>query len=74
MEADILYGAVFDNEKTITYQPDLIRTQNNILTEFCPDDADLQSIMGVYNVSNKESYIYHDIREERLVGIVDVNG
>lgn len=32
VEADILYGAVFDNEKTITYQPDLIRTQNNILT------------------------------------------
>lgn len=70
VEADILYGAVFDNEKTITFQPNIIRTLNNVFGEFCPNDADLQSIIGVYDVSNQESYIYHDIKEESLICVV----
>lgn len=67
VEANILYGAVFDNEKTIAFQPELVKTLDNILTEFCPNDADLRHIIGVYHVSSKESCLYHDIREERLL-------
>ncbi len=74
VEANILYGAVFDNEKTITFQPDLLRTLDNILTEFCPNDADLQGVIGVYDVSDKGSFLYHDIGEERLVCTVAVGG
>lgn len=67
VEANILYGAVFDNEKTITFRPDAIRALDNILTEICPDDGNLENIIGIYDVRNRDSYIYHDIREERLI-------
>lgn len=70
VEANILYGAVFDNEKTKVFQPDLIQAFENILTEFCPEDADLKDIIGIYNVEKRESYVYHDIREERLLCVV----
>lgn len=67
VEADILYGAVFDNEKTVAFRPERIQTLPNCLSEICPEDADLKEIIGIYDVREKESYIYHDIREERLV-------
>ena len=33
VEADILYGAIFNNEKTVHYAPDMLKESTNILKE-----------------------------------------
>ena len=67
MEAGILYGAVFDNEKTVAFQPELLQNMENKLTDFYPQGEDLKDIIGVYSVKDDGCVIYHDMKEERLV-------
>lgn len=70
VEADILYGAVFDSERTRVYRPEKIRARKNILAEIYPEGAALADIIGVYDVSEMESYVYHDMKEERLLCVL----
>ena len=67
VEADILYGAVFDNEKTLIFRPELIQEMENNLTDFYPQGEDLKNIIGIYPVKDVGCMLYHDMKEERLV-------
>ncbi|MDD7350076.1 MAG: PEP/pyruvate-binding domain-containing protein [Clostridiales bacterium] len=67
VEADILYGAIFENEKTIVFHPDELEKIDNSLTKILPDVEGLTDIIGVYEVSQKQCYVYHDMREEHLM-------
>lgn len=67
VEAGILYGAVFDNEKTVAFQPELLGNRENILTDIYPKGAELKDIIGVYPVKDAGCMLYHDMKEERLV-------
>lgn len=67
VEADILYGAVFDNEKTVIFQPELLHNIKNMLTNFYPEGKNLEEIIGVYSVEDAGCMIYHDMNEERQV-------
>lgn len=70
VEADILYGAVFDNEKTIAFHPELVQRLDNKLTEFYPEGESLKDVIGIYQVDSRECYLYHDMKAERLVCVV----
>lgn len=70
VEADILYGAVFDNEKTVVFQPELLQNMENKLTDFYPEGETLKDIIGVYPVKDTGCMLYHDMEEERLVCIL----
>lgn len=70
VESDILYIAVFDNEKTVVFEPERIRKGNNCLTEIYPEGEKLTEILGVYAVSEGESYVYHDVKEEHIVCVI----
>lgn len=72
VEAGILYGAVFDNEKTIVYQPELLENMENMLTDFYPEGEALKDIIGVYSVKDAGCMIYHDMKEERLVCVLSL--
>ena len=70
VEAGILYGAVFENEKTIAFEPQKIRQFENQLTNFYPEGEHLRDIIGIYCVADRESLVYHDMKEEHLVCIL----
>lgn len=70
VEAGILYGAVFENEKTIAFEPEKIRQLENQLTDFYPEGEHLRDIIGIYCVSDRESLVYHDMKDEHLLCII----
>lgn len=66
VEAGILYGAVFENEKTINYAPECLDKLPNLLTKYCPSGKGMESIIGVYDVSGMDCIVYHDMKNEHL--------
>lgn len=69
-EAQILYGAVFENEKTRVFAPEKIQQIENRLTDFYPEGESLKPVIGIYSVGERECFVYHDMRKEHLVGVV----
>lgn len=67
VEAGILYVAVFENEKTRVFRPDRLKELDNKLLTYYPKGEEIQDIIGVYDVSDRDSLIYHDMAEERFV-------
>lgn len=72
VEADILYGAVFDNEKTRRFCPELLEQFPNELLEIYPQEDSLLPILGVYDVSQKECYVYHDMEKQHLLCTIKI--
>lgn len=70
VEADIIYGAVFDNEKTVAFHPELIQKMENKLTDFYLEGKDIQEIIGLYQVEDMNCTVYHDMKEERLICVM----
>lgn len=70
VEEGILYAAVFENEKTLAFHPEKIRKLNNCLTEFYPEGEALKDIIGIYCVTDRESFVYHDMRNEHLLCVL----
>ncbi len=71
VESDILYAAVFENEKTLSFAPEKLQRLKNLLPECDPDDADLQDILGIYDVSDKKCTLYHDMKSEHLLCVME---
>ena len=67
VEADILYGAVFENAKTLSFAPGMIQNLPNLLTGFYLDGEAFTDIVGIYSVADKNCYVYHDMKEEHLL-------
>lgn len=60
VEADIFYGAIFQNEKTLVYNPGSLQNYTNIFPEICPDSPALHSMIKVYDVRDQDMYLWHD--------------
>ncbi|MBO7565209.1 MAG: phosphoenolpyruvate synthase [Clostridiales bacterium] len=67
VEAGILYNAIFENEKTLTFQPELLSGLPNLLLDFDPKAEDLIDIIRVYDVSGMEIRICNDMKKERIL-------
>ena len=67
MESGILYNAIFENEKTIHYNRDLLAGFNNILSELVDDADDAKDIVFAYDTSDAEIMLCNDMRNERIV-------
>lgn len=72
VEAEILYTAVFENEQTKQYHPSMLRQFPNLLKELFPDQADLEEIVRICDVSVCDSRVYNDLRREKLVVTLSV--
>ena len=57
VEAEIRYGAIFGNEKTLCYQPDLFRDLPDRFPEICPDCQELWGIVQVREVNGLAYYL-----------------
>ena len=67
VEGDILYAAVFENEKTLAFVPERLKEIGNLLTDYYPEGEELKEILGIYFVADRESYVYHDMKTEHLL-------
>ena len=74
VEENILYGAVFENEKTLCFAPEKVTRLGNQLTDFLPEEAALANILGIYDVSGHGCFVYHDMKAERLLCVIDPDG
>jgi len=66
VEANILYTAMFNNDKTIHYHPDKLKTSPDIIDQFEARES-LRDIVHVYDVSSRDFRIYNDVANEHLL-------
>ena len=66
VEAQILYTAVFHNEKTLHFSPEKLNTSKDMISEF-DKDGTLEEIVHVYDVSNRKCEVYNDVAGEHLL-------
>ena len=69
VEAQILYTAVFENEHTQQYHPELLMQLPNLLPELFPELAKLEDVVRIVDVSGGRCTVYHDLKNEKLVVI-----
>ena len=51
-EAEITYGAIYNNEKTLTYNPDLFAENPDLFPKICPEYPELQEMIQVREVED----------------------
>ena len=66
VEADILYTAVFGNEKTLYFSPEKLTFGRNITDSF-DSEGHLDGIVKIFNMDNCSCNLYHDLREQHLL-------
>ncbi|SNU05829.1 Pyruvate phosphate dikinase, PEP/pyruvate binding domain [Lachnospiraceae bacterium] len=66
VEAEILYTAVFQGDKTLHYTPEKLEKTRDMIRDFSDSDA-LAGIVHVYNVSDRQVEVYNDVANEHLL-------
>ncbi|MBP5293883.1 MAG: phosphoenolpyruvate synthase [Clostridia bacterium] len=66
VEAEILYTAVFENEKTIHFSPEKLKDCPDLIDDFHPEEA-LAGIVHLYDVTGKKCMVYDDVTNEHLL-------
>ena len=67
VESGILYNAIFENEKTKVFNMELMKGFDNHIGDFESKLDDLKEIIKVYDVENKDFYLYNDMKQEHIV-------
>ena len=66
VEAEILYTAIFQGEKTKHYSPEKLENSKDVIDEFDYSKV-LDGVVHVYDVSDQKCEIYNDIAGEHLL-------
>ena len=66
VEAEILYTAIFNNQKTIQFSPERLTSSPNIVGNFDSGEK-LSGIVKVYDVSELRCEVYNDVQNEHLL-------
>lgn len=66
VEAQILYTAVFHNEKTIHFSPEKLLDCPDLVGEFVTEEM-LTEVVHVYDVKDRQCEVYDDVAEEHLL-------
>lgn len=66
VEADILYTAVFANEKTLSFTPEKLGSYENTAAEFS-DKEGIDDIIRVFDMKGKECTLYYDLEKTHLM-------
>ena len=67
VESGILYNAIFENEKTIAYRPEMLDGCGNIFRDIVKDGEGLEEIMYVYDVSATGLTLSNDMKSEHIL-------
>ena len=72
VETEILYTAVFANEKTRIFRPEKLKEFTDITSAFLRKDDNLpEGIVRVFSAEGHKCELYHDLEKERLVLLAD---
>ena len=66
VEAQILYTAVFHDQRTLHFHPEMLADAPDLISEF-DEGGKLSDIVHVYDVSGRSSQVYNDVANEHLV-------
>lgn len=66
VEAQILYTAMFPGEKTIHFQPELLKQSENIIS-LIPQGEKWKDVIYLADVSNQNCMLYHDLSNEWIL-------
>jgi predicted nuclease of predicted toxin-antitoxin system len=66
VEADILYTAIFANEKTLHFSPDKLTAFRNITADFTDTDSDAD-IIKVFDMKDAECTLFYDLEKNHLL-------
>ena len=66
VEAEILYAAIFANEKTIHFAPEKLKEGKEITEEFEGGEK-LKDVVKVYDIRGCGFRLYNDLKKERLL-------
>ena len=67
VESDIFYGAVFENEKRIVYQPKKLEEFDNRFLEICPEYPELEKMIRVCVFQGDNAKFYYDMENEKAI-------
>lgn len=67
VESNILYAAVFRDESTKVYLPEVLSSMENHLCEIVSQGEDLQHIVRLCHVSESSCHLFHDMNTQRFV-------
>ena len=66
VEAEILYTAIFQGEKTKKYSPEKLTSSKDLINEFDYSDV-LEGVVHIYDVSDRKCEVYNDVASEHLL-------
>ena len=70
MEAEIYYGALFENEKKIEFNKDMIYDYQNILKDINPNLSDeIYDMVQVIDFGEDKAEFYHDMNNDESLCI-----
>ena len=67
VENEILYAAVFEDERTVAFHPERIRALPNRIAEVVPEQEAYAGIVGLYEMEPGQCMLYHDMQRQRNV-------
>ena len=70
VEAEIYYGALFENEKKIEFNRDMIFEYQNILKDINPNlSEDIYSMINVIDFDEDSAEFYHNMNKDETMCI-----
>ena len=67
VESGILYNAIFENEKTLSYHPERLEGARNAFDELVKNGSGLEDIVKVWDVSELDVRLCSDLKTERVL-------
>ncbi len=67
VEAEIFYGAIFEDSRTRLFDPQLLSGLPNSYRQVFPDGDDFSAMIQIYDVSDLNLKLYHDMLSRRAV-------
>lgn len=66
VEADILYTAIFSNDKTLNFAPNKLSDYKNIISDFAEADSD-RDIVSVFEMKDTKCTLFYDLEKNHLM-------
>nr|MCR5690622.1 PEP/pyruvate-binding domain-containing protein [Eubacterium sp.] len=66
IEAEILYTAIFSDQRTLAFAPEKLEDFPNLTQDF-EVPQQIKGLVGIYDLSSKPCLVYNDIQKEELL-------
>jgi len=67
VESDMYYGAIFEDQRTRWYRPELLEAFQDRFLQVCPSEKAMAGMIRVYDLTNVELVLRFDMMEGRAL-------